>query len=54
MENEHQKDFIDQRLYYKYDYNCKVSLRINKLFIKSVLEWKNKEIFFNKEVAPYL
>ena len=31
MRNEHQKEFIDQRLYYKYDYKCKVNLRIHSL-----------------------
>ena len=40
MENEHQKDFIDQRLYYMYDYKCKLNLRIQKLFVRSVLSLK--------------
>ena len=34
MENEHQKEFIYQRLYYMYDYKCKVNLRIHKLFAR--------------------
>ena len=45
MGNEHQKEFIDQRLYYKYDYKCKVNLIIHKLFIGSVLglKWRRKD-----------
>ncbi|WZZ34620.1 LOW QUALITY PROTEIN: hypothetical protein YC2023_018021 [Brassica napus] len=50
MENELLKEFIDQRLYYKYDYKCKVNLRIHKLFVRSVLDLSGKEIrCFDKE-----
>ena len=43
MENEHQKEFIDQRLYYVYDYKCKLNLEIHKLFVRSVLSLDGKE-----------
>ena len=43
IENEHQKEFIDQRLYYKYDYKCKVNIWIYKLFVRSVLGLNGKK-----------
>ena len=43
IENEHQKKFIDQRLYHKYDYKCKVNIGIHKLFVRSVLGLNGKE-----------
>ena len=57
MENEYQKEFIDQRLYYMYDYKCKLNIRIHKLFVRSVLgiKWRREDkILSKKEVAPYL
>ena len=47
MENEHQKEFIDQRLYYMYDNKCKLNLRIHKLFVRSVLgiPWRRVDLF---------
>ena len=50
MENEHQKEFIDQRLYYMYDYKCKVNLRIHKLFVRSVLglKWKKRSFLIRR------
>ena len=55
MRNEHQKEFIDQRLYYKNDFQCKVNLRIHKPFVKSVLCKNGEEnINSNKEIVPYL
>ena len=43
MRNEHQEEFIDQRLYYMNDYKCKINLRIYKFFVRSVLSLKIEE-----------
>ena len=56
MENEHQKKFIDQRLYYMYDYKCKFNLGIHKLLVRSVpsLDGKERDPLIKRDISLFI